>query len=335
MLGKMWEALDRGRVQCQLCAHRCVLPPGGQGQCHVRVNRQGELLTLVGDRVASVALDPVEKKPLYHFHPGSKTYSLGTVGCNFSCAFCQNHGISRLPADEGKIGGKQVLPATLVHEAQRVGARSISFTYNEPTIFFELMYETAGMALARGLDTIMVSNGFQSEECLSALYPRIRAVNIDLKSFREAFYKQYCKAKLAPVLDNLKSMVAMGWWVEITTLVIPGVNDSREELRDIAHFIRHELGAHVPWHLSRFHGAYHMSEHPATPLETLLHGWQWGREEGLDYVYVGNVPGGQGTATLCPQCQRECVDRRGFSSNVMLRKGCCPHCGQAVPGHWS
>lgn len=291
-------------------------------------------MTLVGDRVASASLDPIEKKPLYHFFPGSKTYSFGTVGCNFACAFCQNHGISRLPADEGKVGGKHVTPDMLVQEAQRHGAHSVSFTYNEPTIFFELMYETAGIALSRGLQTVLVSNGFQSDECLSALYQRIHAANIDLKSFREDFYRRHCKARLAPVLDNLKAMVDMGWWVEVTTLVIPGLNDSAEELRDMARFIRDELGAHVPWHLSRFHGAYRMQKHPQTPVETLMQAWRSGREEGLHHVYVGNIGGGVGAATLCPECHKVCVERQNFTSQVALKKGLCPHCGHAVAGQW-
>lgn len=335
MTAKMWQALDKGKVRCRLCQHDCLLPPGKEGLCGVRVNRQGTLVTLVGDRVASAALDPVEKKPLYHFQPGSKTYSFGTVGCNFACAFCQNYGISRLPADEGKVGGKVVTADILVHEAQRHGARSISFTYNEPTVFFELMYETAGMALSRGLSTILVSNGFQSDECLSALYQRIQAANIDLKSFREDFYRRHCKARLAPVLDNLKTMVDMGWWVEVTTLVIPGLNDSVEELRDMAHFIRHELGPDVPWHLSRFHGAYHMLEHPSTPMETLLRAWHCGREEGLHHVYVGNVGGGPAASTNCPQCHEICIERQGFASRLALKNGACPHCGQVIAGRWS
>ena len=331
---KLWQALDRQRVQCQLCCHQCVLLPGKQGLCGVRYNRQGELMTLVGDMVASVNMDPVEKKPLYHYRPGSKTYSLGTVGCNLSCAFCQNHAISRSPVDEGTVTGKRVTPELLVHEAQRHGAGSVSFTYNEPTVFFELMYETAGIALSRGLDTVMVSNGFQSESCLAALYPRIRAANIDLKSFREDFYQKRCKARLAPVLDNLKTMVQAGWWVEVTTLVIPGCNDSDEELRDIARFIRQELGPDVPWHISRFHGAYRMLQHPDTPVELLHKAWRIGRNEGLHYVYTGNVSGGPTTATYCPQCNAACVRRAGFTSEVLLKGKACPQCGAVIAGVW-
>ena len=335
MQAKLWESLGKSKVRCQLCAHTCVLGEGKHGLCGVRVNKQGVLYTLVGDLVASTNLDPVEKKPLYHYQPGSRTYSLGTVGCNLACLFCQNHGISRVPADQGRIGGQRVSADILVHEALQQGARSLSFTYNEPTVFFELMYETAGKALARGLGTIMVSNGFQSPECLATLFPRIHAVNIDLKSFREDFYARLCKARLAPVLDNLKRMVDMGWWLEVTTLVIPRFNDSDGELRDMARFIRDELGPHVPWHLSRFRGAYHMSGHEATPLATLERAWQVGRAEGLHFVYTGNVAGSHSTSTYCPQCNAVCVTREGFSSQVLLKEGLCPQCGASIAGHWS
>ena len=334
MLAKLWDALPEGKVRCDLCCHHCVIAPGNKGLCGVRVNVHGKLHTLVGDTVAAAHLDPVEKKPLYHYRPGSKTFSLGTVGCNFACAFCQNHNISRLPADAGQVGGTQTTPDILARKADDMGARSIAFTYNEPTVFFELMWETAGAAMALGLECIMVSNGYMSQDCLSALYRRIRAANIDLKSFREEFYRSRCKARLAPVLDNLKSMTQAGWWVEVTTLLIPGCNDSPEELRDIAAFIHDELGPHVPWHISRFHGAYRMQSWPATSPAALEKAWQIGREQGLHYVYVGNMGGGVGTTTFCPSCGATCVTRSGFSSKTLLKGGACPGCGQNIHGIW-
>ena len=298
MLAKLWEPAGNGSVRCLLCQHGCRIDPGQRGLCGVRVNQHGEMHSLVANSVAAVNLDPVEKKPLYHYRPGSKTFSLGTAGCNFACRFCQNHEISRTPADTGRVMGKRTTADILIHEAERLNAASVTFTYNEPTVFFELMYETAGMASARGLECLMVSNGFQSPDCLSALYRRIRAANIDLKSFRESFYRTQCRARLAPVLDNLKAMLGMGWWLEITTLLIPGLNDSDAELRDIARFICQELGPHVPWHISRFHGAHLMAASPSTPLAALERAWRLGREEGLNFVYIGNAPNKLGSSTI-------------------------------------
>lgn len=335
MLAKLWEPLGEGKVRCDLCCHACVIVPGKRGLCGVRANVRGELHTLVGDNVVAVHLDPVEKKPLYHYRPGSMTYSLGTMGCNFACKFCQNASISRTPADKGQVGGTRTTPEILVDKAESLGAQSVAFTYNEPTVYFELMWETAGTAMARGLDCLMVSNGYQSKDCLAALYRRIRAANIDLKSFSEEFYRTRCKARLAPVLDNLKDMVKSGWWVEVTTLLIPRCNDSPEEVRDIARFIRQELGAHVPWHISRFHGAHQMQSWPATTAASLEKAWLTGKEEGLHYVYVGNIGLGLGSDTLCPSCGAVCVTRQGFSSRSLLKPGgACPKCGQAIEGIW-
>ena len=335
MLATHWSPLSDSKVQCVLCHHQCAIEPGKTGLCGVRVNISGKLHTLVGDKVAAMHLDPVEKKPLYHYRPGSTTFSLGTVGCNFACDFCQNYAISRAPIDTGHVGGTPVAPVPIATEAEKRGARSIAFTYNEPTVFFELMYATAGAALARGLECIMVTNGYQSLECLSSLCRRIRAVNVDIKSFREEFYRTRCKARLAPVLENVKTMVDLGWWTEITTLVIPGCNDSDDELRDIARFIRNELGAHVPWHLSRFFGAYRMPAHPETPVASLQRAWHIGRQEGLDFVYVGNVNAGLGNNTLCPSCGALCLERSGYHTENRLRGGACPACGTRIPGVWA
>lgn len=336
MSTRLWQPKNN-KARCEACSHFCVLVPGAKGRCGVRVNKGGRLHSLVRNKVSVAHMDPVEKKPLYHYRPGTKTFSVGSAGCNFSCPFCQNFEISRSPVDLGTIQGKDVAYESLVREAEKQKARSIAFTYNEPTMSYELIYETAGLAAVQGLDCLLVSNGFQSPECLTGLYRRIRAANIDLKSFREKFYHDLCGARLAPVLENLKSMVQAGWWVEITTLVIPGLNDSDEELRDIARFIRDELGAHVPWHLSRFHGAYRMASHSPTPLPTLERAWCAGREEGLRYVYTGNVSGGLGTATFCPACNAICVERRGYASTVYLnaKEGTCSKCGQVIPGIWA
>ncbi len=334
MRAQQWKNTTGQTIQCTLCSHKCTIGVGKKGICAVRENVNGVLVSHVANKVASIGLDPVEKKPLYHYRPGTKTYSVGTAGCNFSCVFCQNHGISRTPADSGTIPGKLTTADILVREALRHKAKSISFTYNEPTIFFELMNEVAIKARLNDLDCILVSNGYQSLECVASLYNTISAANIDLKSMRDRFYKILCGAKLAPVLENLKMMVKMGWWVEVTTLIIPGYNDSDDELKDLARFIYEELGPHVPWHISRFHGAYRLLKAAPTPQATLEKAMNIGKDVGLQYVYIGNTDSLMGTMTLCPDCQTLCISRKGFSSKSHLKKGCCPKCKRKIEGIW-
>ncbi len=329
-----WNTTTGTTVQCSLCQHRCIIPAGKRGLCGVRENIGGILQSHVANKIASVGLDPVEKKPLYHFRPGTKTYSIGTAGCNFSCMFCQNHTISRAPIDSGVIPGKLTTADILVKEALKYKAQSISFTYNEPTIFFELMTEVAVKARLHDLDCILVSNGYQSLECLASLYDTVRAANIDLKSMRDRFYKILCGARLNPVLENLKMMVKMGWWVEVTTLIVPKYNDSDDELRDMAKFIHDELGPHVPWHISRFHGAYKLRNAAPTPQETLEKAMHIGQEIGLKYVYIGNTDGMVGTMTLCPNCNHACITRKGFTSKNSLKRGHCPKCKYKLEGVW-
>ncbi len=334
MLASLWNKKTGKSVQCFLCRHNCIIGDAKVGICGVRANKGGTLYSLVSKSVAAVGLDPVEKKPLYHYKPSTHTYSFGTAGCNFACKFCQNHNISRTPADAGMIPGKKTTADILINEALRHKAQSISFTYNEPTVFYELMYEVAGKASVHGLDCIMVSNGYQSPECLSTLMHRIKAANIDLKSMREKFYKEYCKASLKGVLDNLKLIKHMGWWLEITTLLIPGLNDSEEELRDAARFIYTELGAHVPWHISRFHGAYQLQNIANTSTDALEKARGIGMEEGLHYVYIGNAGHVLGTTTFCPDCNATCLTREGYKTNNKLRKSKCSKCGRVVEGVW-
>lgn len=333
---KLWKALSENRVQCRLCSHFCLIPDGERGRCGVRANQGGALFTLVADRVAAVNADPVEKKPLYHFQPGSRTFSFATMGCNLACSFCQNYSLSQPPRTTGRVGGERTSPEALVEAALRGGCRSISYTYSEPTVFFELMQATAGLAKEQGLANIMVSNGFQSPECLEELGPLINAANIDLKGFTEAFYQERCGARLAPVLENLKRMAGLGWWVEITTLVIPGLNDSDRELADIAGFIAGELGPHVPWHVSRFHPDFELLDRGPTPVSTLERALAAGGRAGLLYVYVGNVRGHEGEHTRCPACREVVIERMGFTvTGRSLRQGRCTHCGAAVRGVWT
>lgn len=318
------------RVQCRLCSHFCLIEEGAAGLCGVRVNKKGALYSLVADRVAAINLDPVEKKPLYHFMPGTSTLSFGTMGCNMSCSFCQNYSLSQPPREGRPVEGRKATPESLVEAALQAGAPSLSYTYSEPTVFFELMLATAQAGAAKGLKSILVSNGHQSPECLEALGPFIHAANIDLKSFREEFYRERCGARLQPVLDNLAHMKRLGWWLETTTLLIPGLNDSDEELRDIARFQVQTLGPDAPWHVSRFHPQYRLQDRPPTPVRTLVRAWEIGREAGLRYVYLGNVPGHEADNTLCPGCGRTLIERRGFS--LLRARGKCPDCGVVLAG---
>ncbi len=325
----LWRPRPKQRVQCLLCRHFCRLEPGTRGLCGVRENQGGALVTLAAEGVIAWQVDPVEKKPLYHYLPGTKTFSFATAGCNFSCRWCQNAHISAPP--RGAVPCTPARPQDLVQAALDSGCRSLAFTYTEPTVFFELMLATAVMARQNGLGTLMVSNGYQSPACLNILAPHIQAANIDLKCFRQSTYKKFCNASLAPVLDNLRRMAALGLWLEITTLVIPGINDSPAELADIAAFIANELGPHTPWHVSAFHPAHLLNPHPATPPSSLTLAADLGQKAGLHFVYKGNI--GPANATSCPHCGRVAVARNTFKA-PSLPGGLCPHCGAALPGIW-
>ena len=325
------ESLKGGVAQCLLCRQFCRLEPGAWGWCGVRVNQDGTLYTIVDDQVAALNLDPVEKKPLYHFLPGTTTYSLGTQGCNLHCKFCQNHDLAHSIKQDHILRGRPANPVSLVHGAKAVGAASISYTYSEPTIFFELMRPTAKLAVEEGLKNIMVSNGYQSRHCLKALDGLIHAVNFDLKAFSNRFYEQLCGARLSPVLDTLREAVNMGWWVEVTTLLIPGENDSPDELQNLAEFIAKDLGRQVPWHISRYHPAYQLTN-PVTPLETLEMAARIGKEAGLDYVYVGNAPSPEWNDTRCPACNEVIIARQGYRIKMCGRGLTCPACGVKAAG---
>ena len=336
MLALLWKSLADKMVRCELCAHYCRIAPGRTGICAVRANVDGELVSLVSDGVRVANVDPVEKKPLYHYLPHSRTFSIGTEGCNLSCQFCQNaelaHGARSHP-----VRSTPASPAAIVAAAREAGCASIAFTYNEPTVFFELMHATAEKALQEGLGTLMVSNGYQSPACLEALEHRIQAANIDLKSMSETTYRTVCGAHLAPVLDNLRHMAAMGWWLEVTTLLIEGVNDSAPELESIATFIAGELGQHVPWHISAFFPCYQMKDHPPTSQAALERALGIGRAAGLHFVYTGNA--GISQPTRCPACGTVHIERHGplgMIKNMPPKApyGTCTHCGHAIAGVW-
>lgn len=337
---KLWRPLGKSdgttpvNVQCRLCSHFCNIAPDTTGKCGVRKNVNGELYTLVFDKVAATNLDPIEKKPLFHFLPGTNSFSFGTVGCNLSCSFCQNYSLSTTPRLTGKIYGQQTSPERLVELALETGAESIAYTYSEPTIFFELVEETAKLAIKHGLKNILVSNGFQSPECLEALKDIIHACNIDLKGATESFYANVCGAHLNPVLRNLKTIREMGWWLEVTTLVIPDENDDRNELETIARFINDELGSDTPWHISRFHPTYKMLDNIPTPLKTLEEAAAIGKKAGLNYVYIGNVSGHDWHDTKCPKCGSIVIERKGYSA-ARGNYSTCPSCNASIAGVWS
>jgi len=327
----LYEKLSKGRVRCLLCAHRCVMPEGKLGVCRVRQNVDGELYTLVYGRTISQNVDPVEKKPLYHFYPGSKSYSIATPGCNFRCHWCQNADISQLPRERDVIAGYPATPEQIVEGARDTRSRSIAYTYTEPTIFFEYAYDTARLAHQAGITNVYVTNGYMTTDMLETFHPFLDAANVDLKAFRKKTYNRYVGGGLQPVLDSLKTMKRLGVWLEVTTLVIPGVNDDPAELRDIAAFIAQELGPEAPWHLSRFFPTYHMTDRPPTTVDTLQRAREIGLEEGLRHVYLGNVAGESNTH--CHACGLLLIRRRGYwISENRVRDGGCPNCGTPLAG---
>jgi pyruvate formate lyase activating enzyme len=330
----LYEPLKDGKVRCGLCHHRCIIKPGRRGICHVRENRDGRLETLVYGKLIARHIDPIEKKPLFHVMPGTLSYSIATVGCNFSCRFCQNADIAQLPADrDGKILGEAVSPEAVVQAAERGGCRSIAYTYTEPTIYFEMALATARIARERGIRNVFVSNGYMTPAAVKMVQPFLDAANIDLKAFTDDFYKTYCGARLEPVKETLKALKGAGIFLEITTLVIPGLNDDPAELEALAGFIAGELGPETPWHISRFHPCYRLTDRPPTPVATLAAARDIGAAAGLQYIYLGNVPGSGGEDTRCPGCGGVVIHRRGFHvSENRLKDGCCPDCGESVHG---
>jgi pyruvate formate lyase activating enzyme len=326
---------EQGKVRCSLCAHHCLIKPGDTGICGVRRNDGGTLVSLVYGRAIAEHVDPIEKKPLFHFLPGTTSFSVATAGCNFRCKHCQNADISQLPRDGGAIVGVELPPGEIVRRARAAGCASISYTYTEPTIFFEYAYDTAVLARAAGLRNVFVSNGYITAEPLRAIAPYLDAANIDLKSSSDAFYKSVCGARLQPVLDALRLYRDLGIWLEVTTLVIPGENDADGDLAGCAKFIAEELGAAVPWHVSAFHPTYQLTERPRTPPATLRRAVQIGRAAGLRHVYEGNLPG-EGETTACPSCGRPVITRIGFAvTENRLKGGRCPACDAAVSGVWA
>ncbi|MBN2332651.1 MAG: AmmeMemoRadiSam system radical SAM enzyme [Deltaproteobacteria bacterium] len=328
----LYEQLAENRVKCHLCAHECRLADGKRGVCGVRENRNGVLYSLVYDKIIASHVDPIEKKPLYHVLPGSLSYSIATPGCNFRCRHCQNYEISQMPHDRDILLGEQKSPQEIVAAALRSGCETVAYTYTEPTVYFELAYDTACEARARGLKNVFVSNGFMTAEAAAAIAPFLDAINIDVKSFSETFYREVCGARLQPVLDTIRRLHDLGVWIEITTLVIPGYNDSDDELGRIAEFV-FSVSPSIPWHVTGFYPTYKLTDAPPTPVVTLRHARQIGLQTGLRYVYEGNRPGEGGESTTCHACGSLLIERYGFSIRKnRLENGCCPDCQAPVDG---
>jgi pyruvate formate lyase activating enzyme len=332
----LYESLKDNEVKCNLCNHRCNIKNGRRGICGVRENRAGVLETLVYGKVIARHIDPIEKKPLFHFLPGSLSYSIATVGCNFKCRFCQNADIAQMPSDRnGRIVGDAFTPEDVVAAALKGDCKTIAYTYTEPTVYFEFAYDTAKLATEKGIRNVFVTNGYMTEEALQMIHPFLDAANVDLKAFTEDFYKTTCKAKLEHVKETLKRMKSLGILVEVTTLIIPGLNDDKKELENLSAFLVDEIGPETPWHISRFHPTYKLMDRPPTPVETLIGAREIGTKAGLKYVYTGNVPGESTEKTFCDQCDHLLIDRWGFYvQNNRIKNGKCPQCGAAVDGVW-
>jgi len=319
------------RIICLLCRHACKLKEGQVGVCGVNKNVEGALKTLVYGHPIALNVDPVEKKPLYHLLPGSKVLSFGTVGCNFKCPFCQNWDISQTNIINEDI---EVSPEQMVELALKEGASAIAYTYNEPTIFYPYAKDIGVLAKEKGLKNIFVSNGFETPEIIEDMATWVDAANIDLKSWDDAYYKKVLKGGLEEVKDTLRRMVKAGIWVEVTTLLIEGENDSDTTLEEMANFIANDLGVDVPWHLSAFYPHYKMSEHQATGISTLQRAEHIGKKAGLKHIYLGNVPI-EGN-TYCPECDTLLIDRTGYNVTTnRLKEGSCPHCSKPIAGVWS
>lgn len=318
---------------CRLCRHHCRIAPGRRGICGVRENRDGTLYTLVYELPCATHIDPIEKKPLFHFFPGSKAFSVATVGCNFRCLHCQNHDISQFPIQQRVIPGETVTAQDIVRYALQAGCKSISYTYTEPTIFYEYAFEIAELAKANGIYNNFVTNGYIEDEPLEAISPYLAAANIDLKGFDESFYKKVCNADLSKVLNTIRAYRKLNIWIELTTLIIPGYNDNEEELQAIAKFIVDELGPQVPWHVSAFYPTYKLLDAPRTSQKILEKAHRIGLEAGLRYVYEGNLPGSEGEHTYCYNCKKPVIKRHGYTiKEYNIKDGACIYCNTPIDG---
>jgi len=335
----LYKKLENNKVQCLACSHQCLIEDEKTGICGIRQNKGGELYLLVYGKPISVSIDPIEKKPLFHFLPGQKVFSLGTIGCNFGCDFCQNWEISQLPKtiDNIEKTGYEMqheswLPKAIVEHCQNSEIPMIAYTYNEPTIWTEYAYDIMKLAKEKGIKNVWVSNGFMSNQALELISPYLDAINIDLKSFSDDFYKKTCKAQIEPVKENIKKIWRKGIWIEITSLIIPGRNDSNQELKQIAEFLKN-ISPDLPWHISAFYPAYKMVDIPPTSQESLIKAYQIGKNAGLKYVYTGNIPNSDYESTYCPKCNAKLITRQGMEAikNLLINKNQCFQCKEKIP----
>lgn len=328
--GVLWQPLNDGKAKCNVCSYRCVIKPGGLGHCRTRKNVDGRIFTMIYGTVTSEASDPIEKKPLYHFYPGSHSYSIGSVGCNFKCEHCQNWGISQVDIEE--VYHFDIAPEQAVENAFATLCKSVSWTYNEPAIWLEFTHDTAKLCHEKGLKTIYVTNGYATPEHMEQMKGLLDAYRVDIKGFSDQFYKKVCGSKLEPVLASTKIAHEMGMHVEVINLIIPGLNDSVEEITALSKWCFDNLGPDTPVHFTRFHPMYHMDNVDSTPLKSLERAHEIARAEGMNYVYLGNVIGHKWESTYCPKCGELLIERYGFSIlkyNVPQDKK-CPKCGEKI-----
>jgi len=330
----LWQRLEDNKVRCNLCNFRCSISEGKFGICRVRQNVKGTLYSLNYHAVCSTGVDPIEKKPLFHFQPGRRSFSIATCGCNFQCDFCQNWQISQSPRQDDRIDGSDFSPEAIVNAALQHRCDSIAYTYTEPTIFMELAGDCGRIARQKGLANVFVSNGYMTIEALDYARDFLDGINVDLKSFSDKMYREVCKARLKPVLETLRYIAnRTDIWLEVTTLIVPGLNDSENELKQIAAFIAGDLGPHVPWHISRFHPTFERTDAKTTPADTLNQAYQLGKDAGLHYVYVGNLPGCDYESTYCHECGQLLIERVGYQlGRFNIINSSCSGCGTAVAG---
>jgi pyruvate formate lyase activating enzyme len=333
-LSPYFTSLEGGEIQCELCPHRCRVAKGKRGICRVRENRDGKYYSLVYGNPCAIHPDPIEKKPFFHVLPGTISFSLATVGCNFQCKFCQNWEISQaFPED---VYSKEFSPEMVVKEAKEIQARSIAYTYVEPTIFYEYMFDICQLTKKAGLLNVTHSNGFINPGPLKNLCKVLDAANIDLKGFTENYYRELCSGELNPVLETLKTMKKEKVHVEITNLIIPTKNDDMSTLKEMCLWIKKELGIDTPVHFSRFYPLYKLKTLPPTPVSTLDKARAVALSVGLEYVYVGNIPGHEGENTFCPKCKKMIIQRTGYMvGEINLKDGKCRYCGKPIPGIWA
>lgn len=337
-VAELVRPLKDKHLQCQVCEHHCALAPGDWGKCGVRVNRGGQIISTVYGKATAAHVDPIEKKPLYHFLPGESALSIGTYGCNMHCMWCQNAGISqvRKKDERREYLGESLPPEALVEIAREQHAAAIAYTYNEPTVFFEYTHDTAELAHAHGIKNIYVSNGFMTEAALEKIAPYLDAINVDLKGFTSELYQTYTGTRIEPVKRNIAKIAReTDIWIEVTTLIIPGLNDSDAELHEAAEWLA-AVDPMMPWHLSAFHPNHKMRDRPRTPPATLARAYEIGQQAGLQYIYVGNILDAEREQTRCHQCGAQLIRRHGFSARPQWRTpGICPQCNAAIPGVWT